>query len=300
MKNYKKRKVIQKESINAYYPGVLNQKEANKRNKFELSDSIRTGKYIVDTKKNEYYNIRVGKKKIIRIKSPKKHFFNNRAFEKPSMLLYYTFKANNLYTKLFSHLEPYFFKTNYIFEINKKYKKSKKYSSFLLKKMQMLRIRLFYGIFSHRKYVRLLKNRSKADHYQSFLYSLMERRLDVVLYRSGFCRSIYTAQQMVRHGYVKVELKVIRNCFYPIKFYEKITFKDPETVIRMQYYYLMQLRLRRLFFKPVRYIIIDFLYMYIYVVPIIDYFTEIGLPTTLDVTTNKIVSRTHSRQLSYK
>jgi hypothetical protein len=163
------------------------------------------------------------------------------------------------------------------FRIDLKKQKFKRMSVFLKNKIKLLRMRLFYGIYNRRKYVRLLRNKGKADTHQSFLFTLMERRLDVILYRCGFCSSILTAQQVVRHGGVLVEGKLVRNFYYPIKFFEKVTFSSPELTARMQYNYIIQLRLKRLRALPLRYLIVNFLFMYCYIRPIREAREEVPL-----------------------
>jgi len=177
----------------------------------------------------------------------------------------------------------------YKFRIDERRSKFRKKSKFLLKKLNLLRMRLFYGIFNHKKYIRLLKNRSHADNYQTFLYTLMERRLDVILYRGCFCSSIYIAQQMVRHGFVLVNGVVIRNFYRSIKFYQKVTFASNSIRDRMQYNYLIQLRLKKLKFFIPKYMVVNFLFMYLFIRPIISFRKEIGLPFKLK-----------SRYLTYK
>ena len=44
------------------------------------------------------------------------------------------------------------------------------------------------------------RNRDKYEHIVSFL----ERRLDIVIYRFGFAKNIFTSQQLIRHGFVTV------------------------------------------------------------------------------------------------
>ena len=45
----------------------------------------------------------------------------------------------------------------------------------------------------------------------------IESRLDVVLYRSKFCWSINIARQIIKHGKVKVNNRIIKSKFYILK-----------------------------------------------------------------------------------
>lgn len=159
--------------------------------------------------------------------------------------------------------------------------KKRKFSEYLIKKLSLLRMRLFYGVHSHKRFVRLLKDRASADHYQATLYSLMERRLDVLLFRIGFAHSIYSAQQIVKHGHVMVGKKIIRNFYYPIRFYQKVSFDCFLFAEKMKHKFLVQLLQRQLKFPFLKYLIFNIEYMHFYVRPIVDPLKEVPLSFNL-------------------
>jgi small subunit ribosomal protein S4 len=58
------------------------------------------------------------------------------------------------------------------------------------------------------------------------LLQLLEQRLDNVIRRAGFTRTIWAARQMVVHGHVKVNGKKVDRPSYSIKVGDVITLKD--------------------------------------------------------------------------
>ena len=95
-----------------------------------------------------------------------------------------------------------------------------KYKSVLLNKK---RISLFYGGFLEKyikKQVKLVvhnKRRILKKNLNQFFLSLIEKRLDVILYRSNFVPSIRNAQQLLVHKHVKVNGFTTANPAYVLK-----------------------------------------------------------------------------------
>lgn len=95
-----------------------------------------------------------------------------------------------------------------------------KYKSVLLNKK---RISLFYGGFSEKyikKQVNLVvryKRRTSRKNLNLLFLSLIEKRIDVILYRSNFVPSIRSAQQLLTHKHVKVNDVTIANPSYSLK-----------------------------------------------------------------------------------
>lgn len=69
----------------------------------------------------------------------------------------------------------------------------------------MLKLRRFYGNLRKRNFKRVFKERGLSDKFLvgSFAYFL-ESRLDVILYRSNFFNSIFTARQFINHKKIYV------------------------------------------------------------------------------------------------
>ena len=90
-----------------------------------------------------------------------------------------------------------------------------KYSEYKLQLKNQKKLRLFYGMLSK---TQLRKYFSQSSNYpgefsKNFM-SLIERRLDVLLYRSQFVQSIAMAKQMITHKKVVVNQKIISNPSY--------------------------------------------------------------------------------------
>jgi small subunit ribosomal protein S4 len=95
-------------------------------------------------------------------------------------------------------------------KIEKKRKKKPSLYGKLLSVKQSFRF--FYRNLQEKSFKRILKKSVNSplttlDRFVSFL----ESRLDVVLFRSCFVSSMYNARQLVNHGSVRVNGKVVRN-----------------------------------------------------------------------------------------
>lgn len=75
----------------------------------------------------------------------------------------------------------------------------------------------FYGLTSE-KYLRFTIQRAKKKTgiLSENMLILLEKRLDSVVYRMNFSRSVYEAKQMIQHGHIKVNGKKITFCNYEI------------------------------------------------------------------------------------
>jgi hypothetical protein len=135
------------------------------------------------------------------------------------------------------------------------------------------KIRLFYGQLTSRKLSILL---SKTKSAFSFIYGAMERRLDVLLVRADFCRNIFSAQQLVRHGHITVNGKVLRNFFYPIRWYDFVSFKKKETALYFKFLIFTKMRLNKFRMPVVPYLVINYDLMVLYTRPFIDARCEVG------------------------
>jgi ribosomal protein S4 len=76
------------------------------------------------------------------------------------------------------------------------------------------RFKLFYGLFSKKvvkKIVRKVKKGKVKKQLKLLLYKVMERRLDAIIYRSKFSYSAKSARQLIMHGNVSVNGKIVTN-----------------------------------------------------------------------------------------
>ena len=121
---------------------------------------------------------------------------------------------------------------------------SRKYSENVTTKRSF---NLYYGGLSE-KYLKGVANRSiKSSNYLNnsiksnlFFGSFIEQRLDIILFKSNFVLSVRNARQLISHGHVLVNNRVIKNNSFLIKPGDKITIQSKVHNL-IQYYVLKSL-----------------------------------------------------------
>ena len=84
-----------------------------------------------------------------------------------------------------------------------------------------------YGLqLAEKQKVKALYNLLERQFYRENLLSLLETRLDNLVYRAGFARSIRQARQMVSHGLIAVDGKKVDIPSYPVRPGQVITLKE--------------------------------------------------------------------------
>ena len=88
--------------------------------------------------------------------------------------------------------------------------KRKKYSDYALRLEEKQKLRYHYVLKERqlRRFIRQAKT-GKSSHWVNKLISLLEKRLDNVIFRLGFAPSIPAARQLITHGHVLVEGKKV-------------------------------------------------------------------------------------------
>jgi len=93
----------------------------------------------------------------------------------------------------------------FVFEFSKTTYQQRKTGEFFQQLKERKKLSLFYGHLSRKQIVTLFKKAEKIKGYFSRnLFSLLERRLDVVLYRSGLTQTIAEARQLIKHNKIRV------------------------------------------------------------------------------------------------
>jgi small subunit ribosomal protein S4 len=72
-----------------------------------------------------------------------------------------------------------------------------------------------------------------------FLFSLLERRLDLLIYRAGFVFSLYEARQYISHGFICLNLAILKNNLFILK---------RGDIISLNFNLRKRLRYKKLFF----------------------------------------------------
>ena len=89
------------------------------------------------------------------------------------------------------------------------------------------RLKFYYGNINERQFRNLYKKAimKKGDSAEN-LISLLERRLDAVVYRSKLSTTIFSARQLINHGHVKVNGKKVNISSYQLKEEETIEVRE--------------------------------------------------------------------------
>lgn len=126
----------------------------------------------------------------------------------------------NLYGKTSNSLER---RLNVLPGIHGK-KGRRKTSEYGLQLREKQKLRKIYGLLEKqfKKYVELAEK--KKTNTEDALISMLETRLDNIVYRLGFANSRFQARQMVGHGHVFVNGKKVSIPSYAVKEGDNITF----------------------------------------------------------------------------
>ncbi len=105
-----------------------------------------------------------------------------------------------------------------------------KLSNYGLQLREKQKVKRMYGILERqfRRYFEIAQRKKGVT--GTLLLQLLERRLDNVVYQSGFATSRNNARQIVRHNWVYVNGKRVNIPSYIVREGDEITFKNSEEV----------------------------------------------------------------------
>lgn len=93
----------------------------------------------------------------------------------------------------------------FVFEFSKTTYQQRKTGDFFQQLKERKKLSLFYGHLTRKQFVNLFNKAEKIKGYFSRnLFSLLERRLDVVVYRTGLTQTIAEARQLIKHNKIQV------------------------------------------------------------------------------------------------
>ncbi len=80
------------------------------------------------------------------------------------------------------------------------------------------KLKFYYGNISEKQFRKLFKEATKlrGDASENFI-GLLERRLDIIIYRANFAPTVFAARQFVNHKHVKVNGKIVNIPSYRLK-----------------------------------------------------------------------------------
>ena len=155
---------------------------------------------------------------------------------KPSKVLNYLYEAYQntfKYRKLLKTTKRSFFikkKARFLYKVitGEKEFRRKKQTLKIKSYLNLLKLRRFYGNIGKRKFKKSFQTLSIKSNVstQSFAYFL-ESRLDVILYRANFFKSIFAARQYISHKKVYVNGNLIAKSGYRVKVDDVVCVKDP-------------------------------------------------------------------------
>jgi len=98
----------------------------------------------------------------------------------------------------------------FLFEFSKKKYQQKKTREFLQQLKERKKLSLFYGHLTRKQLVNLFQQvKQKKGFFPKIVFSLLERRLDVVLYRSGMTKTVKQARQLIKHKKIQVNQNLL-------------------------------------------------------------------------------------------
>src|SRR5262245_59663749 len=101
----------------------------------------------------------------------------------------------------------------------------RKETEFAKRLREKQKLRVNYGL-SERQMRNLFREAGRSKlHTGTKLIELLERRIDNVVFRAGFARSIPAARQLVKHGHVQVDGKRVDIPSYRLKVGQRVSIK---------------------------------------------------------------------------
>ena len=208
----------------------------NTKKKFTFSKS-KFSKIQVIRAKNEIFNQYAYSTKNMFVKEQSLVLNNNVSFYNPKTFLSNTYRnrsflsenQKNNKSKQTAALAPFLFSINQIqYELAKR---KERCSDFKNQLKERKKLALIYGLLS-KKYIKktikqaCLLNGKKSDNF----FFLLEKRLDIVLFKACFFQSIKSARQWINHGKILVNNKCVNTCSFTLKPGDIISIKQKDRI----------------------------------------------------------------------
>ena len=89
------------------------------------------------------------------------------------------------------------------------------------------KMKFYYGNINERQFRNIYrKAMQKKGNTTENLISLLERRLDIVIYRAKFATTVFSSRQLINHGHIKVNGKKVNIPSYLVRAEDNIEIKD--------------------------------------------------------------------------
>ena len=110
----------------------------------------------------------------------------------------------------------------------------RKHSDFGVQLAAKQKLKKYYGDITEKQFLKIYQaaSRKKGDTSQ-ILIELLERRLDAVVFRLKFAPTVFSARQLVNHGHVLVNGKVVNKKSYQVNDGDEISLQQTSQNIPM-------------------------------------------------------------------
>ena len=89
------------------------------------------------------------------------------------------------------------------------------------------KLKFYYGNMNERQFRNVYRKAiSKKGNTSENLIGLLERRLDIVIYRAKFSTTVFSARQLINHGHIRVNGKKVNIPSYLVKEEDAIEVRD--------------------------------------------------------------------------
>ncbi|WP_394843326.1 30S ribosomal protein S4 [Pendulispora brunnea] len=106
----------------------------------------------------------------------------------------------------------------------------KKLSEYAVRLLEKQKVRMNYGVSERQLRHLMHEAKTTAGNTGPKLIELLERRLDNIVFRAGFARTIPAARQLVNHGHILVNGKRVDIASYRIQKGDVVTVRDRKKI----------------------------------------------------------------------
>ena len=112
--------------------------------------------------------------------------------------------------------------------------RKRKLSDFGVQLAAKQKLKKYYGDITEKQFLKIYQEASrKSGDTSQILIELLERRLDAVVFRLKFAPTVFAARQLVNHGHVMVNGKVVDKKSYQVKDGDEISLQQESQNIPM-------------------------------------------------------------------
>ena len=99
--------------------------------------------------------------------------------------------------------------------------------------LEKSKVRFYYGFFKEKQFKNIYKKaKEHKSNFDKNLISILESKLDIVLVKMGFVRSIFEAKQLINHNKVLVNNKIVNRSLFFLKNNDVISIKQKYSLLQ--------------------------------------------------------------------